>query len=416
MYKTPLPAPTTPAPAPAPTPFARRPGSGQRSAVWGLVAAYAALVLYASLYPFHPWQDRGLPWLAFVTLPLPPRYFSRFDIWINILGYVPLGFCITLAALRDGNPHLSRWAPLLGILAGVLLSFCMEFLQNFLPARVSSNADWLLNTCGGTAGAMLAWLLGKIGALNFWNDFRANWFVPEAQQGLVLMLLWPVALLYPIPLPWGLGQVQERLENQLGLWLADTPIIDWLPLRDIEFQPLLPWQITLATALGLWLPGLLAFGMMTAWRKRALVAASLLALGVATTALSNALRAGPEHVWLWLKAPVQLGLLAACILLAASLRLPRWLCLLLALPALLAHLYLVNNASVSPYFVWSMDDWLPAKLVRFYGITQWLGWLWPYALLLHLLHQLWLVVQGALRQRLPVRRKVKKNTRKNAKK
>ena len=370
-------------------PFVRRPESGKYSAVWGLVATYVALVLYASLYPFHPLEDNGLPWLTFISQPLLPRYFSRFDLWINVLGYIPLGFGITLAALRDGVNRPPRHALLLGILAGLLLSFCMEFLQNFLPARIPSNLDWLLNTCGSCIGAVLAWLLGRAGALNFWSDFRANWFAPEAQQGLVLMLLWPAALLYPIPLPWGLGQVQERLEDQLGLWLAETPFAHWLPLRDIEFQPLLPWQITVTTTLGLCLPCLLAYSIMPAWRKRAQIAIALLILGVTTTAFSNALRGGPQLSWEWLWPPVQLGLLAACILSALCLWLPRWLCQLLAVPALLVQLYLVNSSSVSPYFDWSMDDWLPAHLVRFYGITQWLGWLWPYALLLYLLHQLW---------------------------
>ncbi|MBP6138873.1 MAG: VanZ family protein [Brachymonas sp.] len=383
MHKTPQP-PHLPAP-----PFARHAGSGKRSAVWGLVVAYVALVLYASLYPFHPWQDKGLPWLAFVTLPIPAPYLPRFDVWINVLGYIPLGFGIALAILRDANARLPRWALPLATLACLLLSFGMEFLQNFLPARVPSNTDWLLNTCGGAIGAALAWLLGKMGALDFWSAFRANWFAPDARHALVLLLLWPVALLYPIPLPWGLGQVQERLEDQLGLWLADTPFANWLPLRDIEFQPLLPWQITLAAALGLCLPCLLAYSIIPAKRKRALAAAALLAQGVAITAFSNALRSGVLLSWQWLWQPVQLGLLIACVALAACLWLPRWLCLWLALAASLVHLHLVNNASVSPYFDWGMNDWLPAQLVRFYGITQWLGWLWPYALLLYLLHQIW---------------------------
>ena len=156
MHKTPQP-PHLPAP-----PFARHAGSGKRSAVWGLVVAYVALVLYASLYPFHPWQDKGLPWLAFVTLPIPAPYLPRFDVWINVLGYIPLGFGIALAILRDANARLPRWALPLATLACLLLSFGMEFLQNFLPARVPSNTDWLLNTCCGAIGASLALLLGKM--------------------------------------------------------------------------------------------------------------------------------------------------------------------------------------------------------------------------------------------------------------
>ena len=82
----------------------------------------------------------------------------------------------------------TRWL-LLAFVLCLLLSFGVESLQNWLPRRVPSNVDWLLNTLGGTLGAMLAWVMGKIGALDTWGRLRQSWFVHDAQEGLVLLLL-----------------------------------------------------------------------------------------------------------------------------------------------------------------------------------------------------------------------------------
>src|SRR6267378_180822 len=56
-----------------------------------LFVAYVPLVVYASLYPFSGWRDRGLPPLAFLTAPFP-RPIPVFDVVANIIGYMPLGF------------------------------------------------------------------------------------------------------------------------------------------------------------------------------------------------------------------------------------------------------------------------------------------------------------------------------------
>ena len=73
-----------------------------KSAALPLTLAYAALIFYASLYPFSDWRDQGIaPW-AFLTAPLP-RWWTGFDVTSNVLGYAPLGFLAALAALRTGR-------------------------------------------------------------------------------------------------------------------------------------------------------------------------------------------------------------------------------------------------------------------------------------------------------------------------
>ena len=63
----------------------------QRSSAAPLAAVYAALVLYASWYPFTGWRWPPGPSLgALLALPWPP-WRDPFDVWSNVLGYVPLG-------------------------------------------------------------------------------------------------------------------------------------------------------------------------------------------------------------------------------------------------------------------------------------------------------------------------------------
>ena len=86
-------------------------------------------------------------------------------------------------------------------------------------------------------------------------------------------------------------------------------------------------------------------------------------------------------LWWWLGA-VLLVVLAA--------PLPRWLCKLSAISALLVQLYFINGAAVPVYFglELELEGWLPGEFIRFYGLTQWVGWLWPYAALLYLVVRL----------------------------
>ena len=62
-----------------------------KSVALPLALAYAALIVYASLYPFADWRDQGIaPW-AYLAAPWP-RYWTAFDFGINVVGYMPLGF------------------------------------------------------------------------------------------------------------------------------------------------------------------------------------------------------------------------------------------------------------------------------------------------------------------------------------
>jgi hypothetical protein len=272
--------------------------------------------------------------------------------------------------------------------SGSLLSLSLESLQLFLPARVPSNVDWELNTVGTLMGASLAWTLERFGFLDRWTRFRAKWFFSDARGALVLLALWPVALLFPAPVPFGLGQILERTEDALALWLQDTPWLDWLPVREVELQPLLPIYEVVCVSMGQLIPCMLAFTLIRHLHQKAIALALLLASGLGFTALSAALTYGPSHVWGWINPPVQLGLLLAALLAVPMMWVQEKTLQVLALVGLVLQLTMLNNASASAYFALTLHNWEQGQFIRFHGLIQWMGWLWPFVLLVYLMQRL----------------------------
>ena len=152
-----------------------------KSAALPLALLYAGLIVYASLFPFSGWRDQGLgPW-AFLQAPWP-RYWTRFDVLANLVGYAPLGFFLALALMRRRGAGL---AVALASLAATTLSLLMEATQSYLPLRVASNVDLGLNAAGGVLGALLAHALERRGAIARWRRVRAalpaTWWCPKAR-------------------------------------------------------------------------------------------------------------------------------------------------------------------------------------------------------------------------------------------
>ena len=356
-----------------------------KTSAWPLALVYAVLVVFASLFPFEGWRAQGIDPLVFVTARMPPPYWTWFDINANIAGYVPLGFFLALALIRTGWP---RAAVPLAALAGAVLSLCMEFLQIYLPQRVPSNLDWSLNVGGSLLGALLALLLEKMGALSRWSEFRSRWFGRDSTGTLVLLALWPFALLFPAAVPFGLGQILERVDEWLQDVLLNTAFEEWLPLPEAALTPLSPVTEMLCVMLGLWIPSLLIFGVSRHMGRRAILAATFMCMGVAVTALSAALSWGPGHAWEWVGMPVRLGVWGGVGLALVALPLPRRACSVLLLLVLVLHLSILNQAPTNAYFSQTLQAWEQGRFIRFYGVGQWLGWYWPYAALVYVVERL----------------------------
>jgi VanZ family protein len=364
----------------------------QRSSATPLALAWSALIVYASLYPFSDW--RALPAAApleWLVLPWR-RYWGGFDVWANLLGYLPLGALLCGALVRSGMSQPR--ALLLALVAGAALSLTMEELQNFLPQRVPSAKDLTLNSAGTLIGALFAAALHRGGWVEHWQATRERWFIASSAGALALLLLWPVGLLFPPPVPLGLGHAIARLPALAAQLLEGSsmaPLLDeWLPgfsERVPSLRLLSPAAETLAIALGLLAPCLLAFSVAQAgWRRLVLPLGAAL-LGFAATTLSTALNFGPEHMLAWQTRAVAPALVLGLMAAAACAWLPRRAAAGLGLVVLTALVTLVAQAPADPYYADSLQSWEQGRFIRFHGVAQWVGWLWPYAAMLYLLRR-----------------------------
>lgn len=357
-----------------------------RSSSWPLAWMWAGLIVYASLHPFAPWQWPVLPpgqdWRDLLWLPMS-RY-TRFDFWANYLAYQPLGMLLGLAWLRGG---MSPWrAGLQAAGVGVGLSLAMEWTQYFLPLRVPSRMDWGLNSAGALTGALLALVLQRLGLLASWQRLRDGLFVPHGTLGLVLLLSWPIGLLFPTPVPLSPGQGLVRLASALDAWVVDTPLEGWVPMP-APGGSLAPGMEALVTALGLLAPCLVSFVMLRRARHRLITLAGAAVLGISTTTLSTALNFGPDHAMSWLTPPVIPGVLMGLILGCSLALMHRRVVAALGLILLTILMALVNQSGADPYFALSLKAWEQGRFIRFHGLAQWIGWVWPLATLLFLMIQ-----------------------------
>lgn len=269
----------------------------RRTTAWPLAWLCVMVIVYASLYPFEDWRNQDIaPW-SFVSAPWP-KYQTLFDMGSNLLGYMPLGFWLSLAMLRSAKPH---WAAvLLGFLGALGLSFFMECSQSYLPQRVPSHVDWLFNTLGGLIGAVLAALLERRGWLYRWVQFRKRWLVPHASGSLVLMVLWPLALLFPTPVFLGLGNVTEKLLALLEDVWPQATLPTQLSQTLFALAPLPSWVEMLSIAGSLSVAALLGMAVVReAWQRLSWVSL-VVVLALLSNTLSASVTYGPQHTLFWL--------------------------------------------------------------------------------------------------------------------
>ena len=359
-----------------------------RSTALPLALVFVALVLYASLYPFEGWRwPAGLDLIDVLHLPWPP-WRDRFDEAANFAGYVPLGALLFGAVVRGGGRAAPAFA--LAIVAPLLLSYGVEVAQTFVPQRVPSLKDCAFNVAGACAGALLAAGLQALGLLERWHRLRGRWFArDDSAVALGLLLLWPVALLFPAPVPLGLGAIWSELGDLLQAVLAGTPWADlaaaWMGQAQAVQVPLTPARESAIVALGLLAPVWLAYGTSRAGWHRLAMAPGAALLALATMTLSTALNFGPTHALAWWSPSTGFALAAATVLGVLLSALGARFAAALGLMALAALVTLVAQAPADPYYAASLQGWETGRFIRFHGLARWIGWCWPYAAMAWLL-------------------------------
>jgi len=337
--------------------------------------AYLLLIVYASWFPFSGWRSSGLSPFTFLNLQ-PQRYWTGFDVMVNIVGYMPLGVLFVLSmypAVRG------IWAVLLTGIAGLLVSGTMETVQNYLPSRVPSNLDLLTNAGGCLAGAFIgAYFASMLLDESRLYRLRRRWFSPYASQGLVLVALWPLAQVYPQGYLFGNGQVLPLLSEWLSDWL-DTDIDLVTLLRGDAIMSVEQYWLseTIITACGMTGAALTLLCLTRRGAPRMLLILALLAAGVIVKTLASSLFFAPDNAFLWLTPGAEGGFLIGLIMLAGLAFAPQVAQRRLAVVTLVLSLIVVNTIPANPYFVSTIQAWQQGKFLNFNGAAQFLGMAWP---------------------------------------
>ena len=334
-----------------------------------LYAAYALLIVYASLHPFTGWRDNGVLLLAFLTAPLP-RYVTAFDVVANILAYAPLGFLGVLAlfpALRGAR------AVIAAALFAVALSMSLEVLQNYLPARFASNLDLAANAAGGLVGAMFgAAYAGRLLRGEGLHALRYRLFRPGGRidLGLVLIGLWLVSQLNPGTMLFGTGDLRELLQSPSGA--LHTPDVF------IRFEAGVAGANTVAV-------GLLAAALVERDQPVRLLVIVLLAGAFVVRTFAFGLLFSAQDMLAWVTPGAMFGVAAGTLLTIIASALPRAGRLVLSAVALMAATALVNVAPGNPYLIASLAVWKQGHFLNFNGLTRIVSAVWPFCALLVLM-------------------------------
>ena len=345
--------------------------------------AYLLLIVYASWYPLSGWRSNGLSPFAFLNLQMP-RWWTGFDVMVNIVGYMPFGVLIVLAL----HPRVrGMWAVVVAAVVGLLVSGTMETVQNYLPSRVPSNLDLLTNAAGCVAGALLgAWFAPMLLDRSRLYLLRQRWFAAHASQGLVLIALWPLAQVYPQNYLFGNGQVLPLLSEWLSEWL-DTDIDLVTMLRgDVPMSVEQYWlSETIITACGMTGAALALLCLTRRNAPRLPLLLALVAVGFVVKTLASSLFFAPDNAFVWVTPGAEGGFLIGLIMLAGLAFAPPVAQRRLAVVTLVLSLIVVNTIPTNPYFVSTLQAWQQGKFLNFNGAAQFLGMAWPFIALWFLL-------------------------------
>jgi VanZ family protein len=337
--------------------------------------AYLLLIIYASWFPFSGWRSSGLSPFAFLVLQMP-RWWTGFDVMVNIVGYMPFGILIVLAL----HPRVrGLWAVAIAAVVGLLVSGTMEVVQNYLPSRVPSSLDLLTNAGGCLAGAVIgAWFAPMLLDRSRLYLLRQRWFAAHASQGLVLVALWPLAQVYPQNYLFGNGQILPLLSEWLSDWL-DTDIDLVTMLRgDVPMSVEQYWlSETIITACGMTGAALTLLCLTRRGAPRLSLMLALVGVGIVVKTLASSLFFAPDNAFVWVTPGAEGGFLIGLIMLTGLAFAPQVAQRRLAVVTLVLSLIVVNTIPANPYFVSTLQAWQQGKFLNFNGAAQFLDMAWP---------------------------------------
>jgi len=347
-----------------------------QSAAW--LAAYAAALVYASLYPWAGWRAPGTSMFAFVAAPWP-RWWTAYDVATNVIAYLPLGLlaCVTIA--RVARTHVLRAAPW-AVVACALLSFSLESVQSLLPARVPSRLDLLSNVAGAAIGIAIAAWFGRRRIERLPRMLRNAFTVaPGATAGAVMLVAWPIVQWYPQSLVFATGDLLFAWPSEASASASGWRAALILPTRYEPFAEACAVSLAVVAIASLvrevFVPPAATDARAPMWPIALPIVAACVIKSVA-----GAVVLGPAHAFGWLSAAAQGGLVAgaiASIALMPATPSARAAC---ALASIALGTALVNLAPPNEYYLSMLAHW-EGQWSNFHGLLRALATAWPFAML-----------------------------------
>ncbi|MCR4303866.1 MAG: VanZ family protein [Gallionella sp.] len=347
-----------------------------------LAIGYALFIVYASLSPFAGWREQGLDFIEVLHAPFQLTY-TAFDAVINLLSYLPFGL---LAGLSLRTRFGAVASVIMGLCLGVLLSASMEYLQMYLPTRISSNLDLLINSVGTLTGALLAvsmtsqtWFLSRL------TRWRSDLFLhgKETDFGLALLALWMFGQVNPV-LPL-LGNVFISEASRKPFAVQPQASFDW-------------WESG-AVTLNLLMLGTLMMTLLRVPRNLINVLLPVLGMVVLAKFITAALLLKSWALLLWVNSEAMLGMLLGMLLLGSALSFRRIWALRFGVAVTLTYLIIVNLVldNSTPSAATSIYHWRYGHLLNYNGLAQTITLVFPLLLLFHL-WRTWDVKSGDVRE------------------
>ena len=180
-----------------------------------ILALAVAGILFLTLYPFrfslhsNPSLD-GSPFLLISggkgTGPL--------NAFLNISLFVPFGFGLAQKLREKGKSGATIL--LLTMTAGAFLSYCIEFVQIYIPTRDSGWEDVFTNATGAVVGCFLFELVGEA-ILNAASEFETRF----ERFATLRRALWIIPLYFAI---WFIVSAPLQSESRLSNWIRDSKL------------------------------------------------------------------------------------------------------------------------------------------------------------------------------------------------
>ena len=332
---------------------------------------YGVMIVYASLEPFSGWMAPlpGTPFFLFA--PWPAR-FTRYDIAINVVAYIPFGFFVAMTGRHTRLAIATAMA--------ALLSATIETTQMFLPSRDASTIDLVSNAAGGALGGLAALVLnstpGVRARIAQWRD-RVFLGGRSGDLGLALLGIWMMAQVNP-----GIPLFAATFDPSLEL------------TRDLAGALLQAAQSAFnVVGVGLFLALLLHQRRYLGGAVLVLIGVALMLKGVAAAVLLR------STMWdNWLKPGVTLGVAVGAIALLLTTRLSRpvrtTLCAIALLSSLIAPLLTPDMWQARAPL--ALFHWPYGHLLNFNGLTHAVLVVWP---VLASCYLMWLVGKPAWGER-----------------